>query len=100
MDLYSINYVHFGAPKFWYGVPSEHAKKFEEVAKAHFPSEWKECKQFLRHKTTMISPSILTKNNITMNYVVQQPGEFVITFPLSYHAGFNTGYVLVTSTAC
>lgn len=30
--------------------------------------------------------------------VVQRAGEFMITFPLGYHAGFNTGFNIAEST--
>ena len=33
MDLYGVNYLHYGAPKSWYCVPPAHAYKLELAAK-------------------------------------------------------------------
>jgi hypothetical protein len=34
---YSINYLHWGEPKTWYGVPGEHAETFERAMKRAAP---------------------------------------------------------------
>ncbi len=41
---------------------------------------------------TMLSPRILAAYGVPVYTTVQNPGEFVITFPQSYHSGFNHGY--------
>lgn len=93
VDLYSINYIHFGAPKQWYSVSQKDAPKFEAAMKSIWGSDAKNCDQFLRHKTYLVSPSILkSKFGVTVNKVVHREGQFVITFPIGYHSGYNLGY--------
>uniref|UniRef100_A0A670XZT6 [histone H3]-trimethyl-L-lysine(9) demethylase n=1 Tax=Pseudonaja textilis TaxID=8673 RepID=A0A670XZT6_PSETE len=98
MDLYSINYLHFGEPKSWYSIPPEHGKRLERLAKGFFPGSAQSCEAFLRHKMTLISPSILKKYGIPFAKVTQEAGEFMITFPYGYHAGFNHGFNCAEST--
>ncbi|RMC19442.1 hypothetical protein DUI87_04053 [Hirundo rustica rustica] len=47
---------------------------------------------------TLISPSILKKYGIPFDKVTQEAGEFMITFPYGYHAGFNHGFNCAEST--
>ena len=57
----------------------------------HFP-EPSRCPQFLRHKSYLASPMMLAKTSCRPNILVQHAGEFVVTFPRGYHAGFNLGF--------
>lgn len=98
MDLYSINYLHFGAPKTWYAIPPEHGKKLEKLANRIFIENYQFCKAHLRHKMTLISPQVLRHHNIPYNKITQEPGEIMITFPFGYHAGFNHGFNCAEST--
>lgn len=92
MDLFSINYIHFGAPKFWYAVPQADAERFENVTRSYFPNDANSCDQFMRHKACTLSPTRLYQEGIRVNKMVQHQNEFVITFPRGYHAGFNVGF--------
>jgi hypothetical protein len=92
MDLYSINYLHFGAPKQWYCIPPDYSERFERIAQGIFSQDFKQCPQFLRHKTHLISPSSLTNDGVPFNRLVQHEGEFVLTFPFAYHSGYNLGF--------
>ncbi|XP_012165307.3 lysine-specific demethylase 4C [Bombus terrestris] len=98
MDLYSINYLHFGAPKTWYAIPPEHGRRLERLASFYFPSSYQSCRAFLRHKMSLISPQILKQHSIPYNKITQEAGEIMITFPYGYHAGFNHGFNCAEST--
>ena len=92
LDLYSINYLHFGRPKIWYCIPESEAGKFERLCQFHFNDEYTACSEFLRHKSTQISPSILKNAGIKYHKIIHKPGEFMIIFSKCYHMGFNTGF--------
>lgn len=98
MDLYSINYLHFGAPKTWYAIPPEHGRRLERLANGFFPNSFKACPAYLRHKMSLISPQILKQYSIPFDKITQEPGHIMITFPYGYHAGFNQGFNCAEST--
>ncbi|XP_074311385.1 putative lysine-specific demethylase JMJ16 [Silene latifolia] len=90
--LYSLNYLHFGAPKMWYGVPGSEATKLEDAMKKHLPDLFDEQPDLLHKLITQLSPSILKLAGVPVYRCVQNEGDFVLTFPRAYHAGFNTGF--------
>jgi len=98
MDLASVNYLHFGAPKSWYCVPPAHRARFERLMAGLLPDLFRACPEFLRHKELLVSPALLLQHSIPVVRVVQRPGEFVINYPGAYHSGFNHGYNCAEST--
>ncbi|KAJ7798854.1 hypothetical protein B0H14DRAFT_2617559 [Mycena olivaceomarginata] len=57
IDLFSINYIYFGVPKFWYAVPQARAGALEDTMR---------CPQFLQYKSflanlTLLAPSALAR---------------------------------------
>ncbi|XP_076819433.1 lysine-specific demethylase 5A-like isoform X2 [Clavelina lepadiformis] len=89
---YSINYMHWGEPKTWYGVPREDACKFEHVMQESAPELFNNHPDLLHHLVTTMNPSTLLKRGVRVVRTNQCAGEFMITFPRAYHAGFNQGY--------
>ncbi|CAH8343469.1 unnamed protein product [Eruca vesicaria subsp. sativa] len=90
--LYSINYHHFGEPKVWYGVPGSHATSLEKTMRKYLPDLFEETPDLLHVLVTQFSPSILKDEGVPVYRAVQHQGEYVITFPRAYHAGFNSGF--------
>ncbi|KAK9238734.1 PLU-1-like protein-domain-containing protein [Lipomyces kononenkoae] len=89
---YSANYHHFGATKTWYGIPGADSDKFEEAMRKAVPELFEQQPDLLFQLVTMLSPRRLTEEGVRCYAIDQRPGEFVITFPQAYHAGFNHGF--------
>ncbi|ERN13745.1 lysine-specific demethylase REF6 [Amborella trichopoda] len=94
-DLHSLNYLHLGSSKTWYGVPRDAAFAFEEVIRAHgYGGQVNPLVAFamLGEKTTVMSPQVLIDAGVPCCRLVQNAGEFVVTFPRAYHSGFSHGF--------
>ncbi|KAF9600302.1 hypothetical protein IFM89_005888 [Coptis chinensis] len=91
-DLHSLNYMHMGAAKTWYGVPRDAAFAFQEVVRVHgYGGDFNPLVTFatLGEKTTVMSPEVLVGGGLPCCRLVQNVGEFVVTFPGAYHSGFS-----------
>jgi len=89
---YSINYLHWGEPKTWYGVPGNRADDFENAMKKAAPELFQSQPDLLHQLVTIMNPNILMKAGVPVFRMDQKAGEFIVTFPRAYHAGFNQGY--------
>ncbi|XP_037540724.1 lysine-specific demethylase 5C isoform X2 [Nematolebias whitei] len=89
---YSINYLHWGEPKTWYGVPSVAAEQLEGVMNKLTPELFEFQPDLLHQLVTIMNPNILMAHGVPVVRTNQCAGEFVITFPRAYHSGFNQGY--------
>ena len=90
--LYSINYMHEGEGKIWYGIPEYHREKFEKLAKEKLAGLYEADPNFLLNINVMINPAFLVENGIHVYRTIQKPGEMIITFPGSYHQGVSVGF--------
>ncbi|XP_075499151.1 lysine-specific demethylase ELF6 isoform X2 [Primulina tabacum] len=94
-DLHSLNFLHMGSPKTWYAVPGDYAFNFEEVIRLHAYGgniDQLTALSLLGEKTTLLSPEVIVASGIPCCRLVQNPGEFVVTFPRAYHTGYSHGF--------
>ncbi|KAF7332414.1 Jumonji superfamily protein [Mycena kentingensis (nom. inval.)] len=89
---YSINYMHWGETKTWYGIPGADAEKFEAAIKSEAPDLFQAQPDLLFQLVTLMNPKRVTDAGVRVYACNQRAGEFVITCPKSYHAGFNHGF--------
>lgn len=89
---YSANYQHLGATKTWYGIPGADAEKFEAAMREAVPELFETQPDLLFQLVTLLTPEQLKKAGVRVFAIDQRAGQFVITFPQAYHAGFNHGF--------
>jgi len=90
--MYSINYMHEGEGKIWYAIPEYHREKFEKLAKEKLALLFDEDPNLLHNINVMINPAYLVENGVHVYRTLQKPGEFILTFPESYHQGVSVGF--------
>jgi len=92
-SLYSISYNHLGCERTWYGVSGSQRLQFMEIAADHIldPS-FAHNEGHLRLKTSLFSPGYALQHGIRVCKTIQRRGDFVITLPGAFHAGFSHGF--------
>lgn len=93
-----IGSICSGSPKTWYGVPSDAADRFEQAMRDEVPELFENSPDLLHHMTTLLPPTVVQSHDVPVYSLNQMAGEFVVTFPRSYHAGFNQGFNFAEAT--
>jgi hypothetical protein len=92
--LYSLNFLHAGAPNYWVVVDPRDAERLERriCASRRLPPPQQLCRQFMRHLSFWVPVEVLTQWDIRYTALQQTAGELVVTAPGAYHRGWNGGW--------
>ncbi|XP_010505547.1 PREDICTED: probable inactive lysine-specific demethylase JMJ19 [Camelina sativa] len=90
--LYSLCYLHEGAPRVWYSVAGCHQSKFQATMKNLIPEMSGEQPKKSFDPVMIMSPYQLSMEGIPVTRCVQNPGQYVILFPGSYYSAFDCGF--------
>ncbi len=96
--LYSLNYLHMGASKFWVVVHPYDRERLKRRLrdsyrpKSHNDPNPRACSQFVRHMSVWVPVETLDRWDIRYTALEQLPGDLVVTAPGSYHQGWNAGW--------
>ena len=89
--------MHWGETKTWYSIPGADADKFEAAIRKEAPDLFDAQPDLLFQLVTLMNPQRLKETGVDAFACNQRAGEFVITFPKAYHAGFNHGVSVSSS---
>ncbi|EOA26662.1 hypothetical protein CARUB_v10022740mg [Capsella rubella] len=90
--LYSLCYLHVGAPRVWYSVAGCHRSKFKTTMKSLVPEMSGEQPKKSLDPVMIMSPYRVSMEGIPVTRCVQNPGQYVILFPGSYYSAFDCGF--------
>jgi len=90
--LYSVNYMQYGQPKIWYGIPHNEKEKMDNYIKREISNRKIHDENIVHKLILLINPEDLIKHGINVYKAVQNPGELILTLPKAYHCGFSTGF--------
>ena len=63
----SINFLHWGEPKTWYGIPSQYAEKAEAVMRDSAKELFSSQPDLLHHIVTTMNPNVLQAHGIPVH---------------------------------
>lgn len=89
--LYSLNYMHSGAAKIWYGISHTDKEKMDEYIKNKYYATLIKKPDLIHRLTVHINPLELQAHGIKVFKAVQNPGDLIVTLPKGYHSGFSLG---------
>ncbi|CAH8390601.1 unnamed protein product [Eruca vesicaria subsp. sativa] len=90
--LYSLCYLHTGAPRVWYSVAGCHHHKFKAFMESFVPKMSGEQLKKSYDSVMAMSPYALHMEGIPVTRCVQNRGQYVILFPGTYYSAVDCGF--------